>query len=56
MRAIIAAARLTPEDRQFVVAAPGSVVAEVFKVARLSHVVPIFETVAEAEAALSEPL
>lgn len=54
MRAIIATARATPSERRFAVAAPGTVVAEVFRVARLSHVVPVFDTVAEAEAAVSQ--
>ena len=53
MRAIIATARATPPERRFAVAAAGTVVAEVFRVARLAHVVPIFDTVAEAEAGLS---
>jgi anti-sigma B factor antagonist len=55
MRAIIAAARMTSPDQQFVIAAPSAVVADAFRIARLAHVLPIFDTVAEAEAALAAP-
>jgi len=54
MRAIIATARLAA-GRRLVVAAPSPVVSDVFKVAHLAQVVPIFDTVAAAEAALATP-
>ena len=53
LRAIMAAARAKPADRQFVVAALGPVVEEIFRVARFHHIVRIFATVEEAQAGLS---
>jgi anti-sigma B factor antagonist len=54
IRAIFAAARVAA-GRRLVVAAPNPVVSDVLKVAHLAQVVPIFDTVAAAEAALSTP-
>jgi anti-anti-sigma factor len=55
LRAIMAAARAKPPERQLAVAALNTVVSEVFRISRFSHVVPIFGTVGEAAAALLVP-
>ena len=51
LRALMAASRGKPKERQLAVACLNSIVREIFAISRFSHVVPVFNTVQEANAA-----
>jgi len=55
LRALMAASRLKPKERRLAVACLNSIVSEIFAISRFSHVVPVFNTVEEANAAWQAP-
>ena len=55
LRALMTASRLKPKERRLAVACLNSIVSEIFAISRFSHVVPVFNTVQEANAAWHAP-
>ena len=51
LRALMAASRLKPKERRLAVACLNSIVSEIFAISRFSHIVPVFSTVQDANAA-----
>ena len=55
LRALMTASRLKPKERRLAVACLNSIVSEIFAISRFSHVVPVFNTLEEANAAWQDP-
>ena len=55
LRALMTASRQKPKERRLAVACLHTVVREIFAISRFSHVVPVFATVDEANAAWQAP-
>ena len=55
LRTLMVASRQKPAERRLAVAHLNAVVHEIFTISRFSHLVPVFATVEEAEAAWKEP-